>query len=153
MILYIEKDILSDIQCRDLCLCSNGSENEYLLIESSKQCSCRKQQAILCKYDHDLCRSRCLLEQRLFIKQKHQSNNVSIDDSPTNVVLLNKHELEKNSEILYISHENNLPNLILKHLKSQLNYTNNSSVDQVDSSLHIKLFSINSKHRILDIDG
>ncbi|CAF3681392.1 unnamed protein product [Rotaria sp. Silwood1] len=134
MILYIEQEILLDTKCQDLYLCTNGLNNEYLLISSSNQCSCQKQQAILCKYNHDLCQNRCLSEHILLIKQKNQTNNIFINDNPTNVVLLNKNELANNSEIVYICHENNLPKPILEHLKNQLTYTNNlptnSSINQ-----------------------
>jgi hypothetical protein len=129
MILYIEREILSDTQCQDLYLCNNGMNNEYLIISSIDQCSCKKQQAILCKYDHDLCQNRCLSEQILFIKQKTQSNDILINDCLTNIVLLEKNELENNSEIIQICHGNNLPKAILEHLKNKLTYTNISSTD------------------------
>ncbi|CAF1458897.1 unnamed protein product [Rotaria sordida] len=129
MILYIEREILLDTKCQDLYLCNNELNNEYLLISSSNKCLCKKQQAILCKYDHDLCQNRCLIEHNLLIKQKNQSNHILINDNPTNVVLLDKNELENNSEIVYICHKNNLPQPIFEHLENQLNYTNNSSTN------------------------
>ncbi|CAF3866811.1 unnamed protein product [Rotaria sordida] len=129
MILYIEREILLDTKCQDLYLCNNELNNEYLLISSSNKCLCKKQQAILCKYDHDLCQNRCLIEHNLLVKQKNQSNHILINDNPTNVVLLDKNELENNSEIVYICHKNNLPQPIFEHLENQLNHTNNSSTN------------------------
>ena len=70
MIVYIEKEILLDTQCQDLYLCNNELNDEYLIISSIDQCSCKKQHVILCKYEHDLCQNRCLLEDNLFLKQK-----------------------------------------------------------------------------------
>ena len=131
MILHIEQEILLDLQCRDLYLCNNDLNDEYLVIPSSNQCSCKKQQAILCKSDHDTCQKRCLLENILFIKQKNQSNNILINNYPTKVVLLTQNELEDNREIVYICHGNNLPRLIGDHLTNQLNCVNNLSINRV----------------------
>jgi len=131
MILYIEKEILLETQCRDLYLCNNELNDEYLIISSIDQCSCKKQHAILCKYDHDLCQNRCLLEENLFLKQKNQSNEIFINNHPIDIVLLDKNELKTNSEIIYICHGNNLPKPILEHLKNQLTLTDTSSINRV----------------------
>ena len=131
MIIYIEREILSGTQCRDLHLCHNELNNEYLIISSTDQCTCKKQQAILCKYDHDLCQNRCLSENNLLIKQKNQSNELLINNSSTNVVLLDKNELKDNSEIVYICHGNNLPKPIFEHLKNSLTHTDISSINRV----------------------
>jgi hypothetical protein len=131
MILYIERDIFFDNQCRDIYLCDNDLDNEYLLFLSIDGCSCKKQQAILCKYNHDLCEERCLAENCLFIKQKCQSNEMFINNNPANIVLLDKNELETNSEIIYICHENNVPKPIIEHLKKKLNNVNQSSINRV----------------------
>ncbi|CAF3929773.1 unnamed protein product [Adineta steineri] len=148
MILYIEKEILLDTHCQDLYLCDTGVNNEYLVTSSIDQCSCKKQQAILCKYDHDLCQNRCLSEQNLYIKQNNESNEILINNHSTNVILLEKNELEYNSEIVYICDRNNLPKPILEHLNNKLTYTkNNSTTDVLISQTAICDFLL--KHSVL----
>jgi hypothetical protein len=143
MILYIEKEILLDTQCQDLYLCDNGLNDEYLIISSIDQCSCKKQHVILCKYDHDLCQNRCLLEDNnLFLKQKNQTNEILINNHSINVVLLNKNELKTNSEIIYICQGNNLPKPILEHLKNQLTLTENLPINRVERINFSNLFFI-----------
>lgn len=132
MIVYIEKEILLDSQCRDLYLCNNDlNNNEYLIISSNDQCCCKKQKAILCKSDHDLCSKRCLEENNLFIKQKNQFNEIFINNSLINIVLLDKNQLENNSEIIFISHGNNLPQPIYQHLKNKLTHTDSITINRV----------------------
>jgi hypothetical protein len=147
MIVYIEKDILLDTQCRDLYLCDNDLNNEYLLISSIDQCSCKKQQVILCKSDHDVCENRCLTENRLFVKQKNQFNEIMIKNSLTNVVLLDKNQLENNSEMIFICHGDNLPKPIFEHLKNKFTATDNSILNQRLSQIFILDFLM--KHSVL----
>jgi hypothetical protein len=135
MILYIEKDILLDTQCRDLYLCDNGLNDEYLIISSIDQCCCKTKHIILCKYDHDICSKRCLLENNLLIKQKNQTNEIFINNYPVNIVLLDKNELKNNSEIVYICQGNNLPKPILEHLKNQFTFTDNLSMLSFQTSI------------------
>jgi hypothetical protein len=131
MILYIERDILLDTQCRDLYICANGLNDEYLILSSIDQCSCAKQHVVLCKYDHDVCENQCLLEKNLFFKQKTQSHEILMNNQPINLVLLDKNELKNNAEIVYICQGNNLPKPILEHLKNQFTSTNNSPTNRV----------------------
>jgi len=131
MIVYIDKEILLDTQCRDLYLCDNGLNDEYLILSSIDKCSCKTQHVVLCKYDHDICQKRCLLEKNLFLKQKIQTNEIFINNHPINIVLLDKNELKNNSEIVYIYQGNNLPKPILEHLKNQFNFTDNLSINRV----------------------
>lgn len=131
MIVYIEKEHLLDLQCEDLYICNNELNDEYLIISSNDQCSCKKQSVILCKYDHDMCKNRCLLEKKLFIKQNFQANEILVNNQLTNLVLLDKNQLKNNSEIIYICEGNNLPKPIFEHLKNQLNFTDNSTINRV----------------------
>ncbi|UJR31135.1 hypothetical protein I4U23_018642 [Adineta vaga] len=129
MILYIEKELLLDTPCRSLNICDNKTNNECLILSSNEQCSCKKQQAILCKSNHDLCQNRCLSENILYIKQHVESNEIFINDCRTNVIILDKNELDTNSEIVYICQKNNLPKVIFEHLSNKLSYIDNSSTD------------------------
>jgi hypothetical protein len=131
MIVYIEQEILLDTQCRDLYLCNNELNDEYLIISSIDQCSCKKQRVILCKYEHDQCENRCLIDNDLFLKQKSQSNEILINNHPINVVLLENNELKNNAEIVYICQENNLPKSIYQHLKNQLTLIDPSPINRV----------------------
>lgn len=124
MIIYIEQEILLDTQCRDLYICDNELNDEYLINSSYDQCSCKKRSIILCKYNHDQCEKRCLLENNLFFKQKStQSNEILFNNHSINVVILEKNELKTNAEILYICQKDNLPKSIFEHLKNQLTFT------------------------------
>ena len=91
MIIYLEREIFFDNQCRNLYLCNNQLTDEYFLLSSIDQCSCKKQKIVLCKNDHD----RCLAGEKLFLKQKSQTNEILMDNQVFNVVLLGKNELKK----------------------------------------------------------
>lgn len=130
MILYIEKEFLLNLQCQDLYLCDNGLDDEYLIISSIDQCTCNKQSVILCKYDHDICKNRCLLEKKLYFKQLNQTNEILLNNQNINLVLLNKNELKNNSEIVYICQKDNLPKPIYEHLKNQLTFQETSFINR-----------------------
>jgi hypothetical protein len=131
MIVYIEQEILFDTQCRDLYLCNNDLNDEYLMISSTNQCTCKKQHIILCKSEHDQCKNRCLADNYIFIQQKSQSNEIFIDNHPVNVVVLENNELNTNAEIVYICQEHNLPKSMFAHLKNQIKSTDLPSINRV----------------------
>ncbi|CAF1291277.1 unnamed protein product [Adineta ricciae] len=147
MTLYIESEILFDSHCRDLNICDPGIDNDYLIISSNDQCSCPKRRAILCKSAHDSCRTSCSSEQILYIKQQNQQNDISINNSPANIVLLHKDELEHNSEIVYICQNKNLPKIMREHLNNKLSYTNISSIDLTLTKTPIGSFLL--RHSVL----
>ena len=129
MTLYIESELLLDSHCRNLNICDPGIDNEYLIISSNDRCSCPKRRAVLCKYVHDSCRTSCSSEQILYIKQQNQQNEISINNSPGNIVLLHKDELEHNPEIVHICQNKNLPKIMREHLNNKLSNTNISSIN------------------------
>jgi hypothetical protein len=120
-----------DTQCRDLYLCNNELNDEYLIISTTDQCSCKKQHVVLCKYEHDQCQNRCLIGNDLFLKQKFQSNEILINNQAINIVFLENNELKNNAEIVYICQETNLPKSIYAHLKNQLKLTDPPSINRV----------------------
>ena len=150
MIVYIEREILLDAQCRELYLCDNALNDEYLIISSAEQCSCKKRRVVLCQYDHDHCEKRCSSESSFFLKRNNQANEIFLNNQPINVVLLEKDELQNNAEIVYICEASNLPKAILEHLKNQLTFTEISFSNRVRrSTFPNTLFRSNLSRRLL----
>jgi hypothetical protein len=131
MIVYIDREILLNTDCRDLYLCQNTSVDEYLIIGSTDQCTCEKRFVTLCKSDHDECEQRCSRENRLFFKRKNQSNEILYDHQPVNLVFLEENELQSNAEIVYICEGDNLPKAIYQHLKNQVIVSEIPSIHRV----------------------
>lgn len=120
MILYVEREILLDNQCRDVHLCRTDLADEYLLISSSNQCSCPKQSAIFCKCDHDACSTRSRQEKKFFLKQNPTSNKVFLNSAPTNLVLFDKEEWQENAEMIYLSRGTHVPKPLMEHARNRV---------------------------------
>lgn len=131
MIIYVEREILIDNQCRKLYLCENQSNDEYLIRSNVDDCLCKKQTIILCKSIDEQCDKCSSVDNYLFFKQNCQTNEILVNDQVVNVVQLETNELQTNTEIVYICQEKNLPKPIFEHVKNQLNLKEDLSTPRV----------------------
>ena len=131
MILYLERDLLSDPQCRQVYVSDRDLTHGHCLVSSTRQCSDKESSGILCKLDHNICKERCTAEGHVFLQQKFQSNIILVDHSPVNLVLFDQEQLKSNAEIVHICHGNNIPKPLMDYAKQRLHHSSTSSVDRV----------------------